>query len=373
MVYLQGRKPPVFHRDIKPENILIDDNNQAYLVDFGLARIGDNTLAVSSLFGGTMGFMPPEQIHNQKLSKASDLYGLGVTLICLITNTNSANIGRLVDFSTNKINFKNQVIFQDSRFVDWLEKMVEPLPTNRYPDAVTALNELKLTDSISFPESHQISYSEVISRLGLDDPEIVQKALLASQKDKALKKKNQPPYGFIATLGLGSAVVSGAVVQTWQWLTTATLSIAVQNFLFAFSVLVILLAIAFTFGGDFVFPVCIVIAWGIFKIIGGTLGAIVGIVAALIIGVIVNQLFARGMVSNIKKNIGNIIENNFYNRGFNGWVTLLYVLLTTATSVCAGILGVLGFSSSLLIALCVVSFPLAGILGYYSGQGEFDP
>ena len=192
LVYLQGRKPPVFHRDIKPENILIDDNNQAYLVDFGLARIGDNTLAVSSLFGGTMEFMPPEQIHNQKLTKASDLYGLGATLICLLTNTKSANIGRLVDFATNKINFKNQVNYQDSKFIDWLEKMVEPLPTNRYPDAITALQELKLTDSISFSESRQISYEEVLSQLGLDDPEVVQKALLASQKKKAaLKKKNK--------------------------------------------------------------------------------------------------------------------------------------------------------------------------------------
>ena len=116
MIYLQKRKPSIFHRDIKPENVLVDEISsvssladggeiKAYLIDFGLARIGNSTMALSSLIGGTLGFMPPEQVHNQKLTKASDLYGLGATLICLITQTKSADIGTLVDFSTNKITF----------------------------------------------------------------------------------------------------------------------------------------------------------------------------------------------------------------------------------------------------------------------------
>ncbi|HEY9704755.1 MAG TPA: serine/threonine-protein kinase, partial [Allocoleopsis sp.] len=109
LVYLQERIPPIFHRDIKPENVLFDDNIQIYLIDFGLARMGNNTINVNSMMGGTLGFMPPEQLQNQKLTEASDLYGLGATLICLITNTQSANIGSLVDFNTNKITFKDKV------------------------------------------------------------------------------------------------------------------------------------------------------------------------------------------------------------------------------------------------------------------------
>jgi serine/threonine protein kinase len=72
LIYLQKRKPSIFHRDIKPENVLVDEISsvsslpdggeiKAYLIDFGLARIGNNTMALSSLIGGTLGFMPPEQ------------------------------------------------------------------------------------------------------------------------------------------------------------------------------------------------------------------------------------------------------------------------------------------------------------------------
>ncbi|GEM_PF-2885298 len=143
LVYLQARIPPVFHRDIKPENVLVDQSLQVYLIDFGLARIGNSTMAVSSIMGGTLGFMPPEQVHNQKLTEASDLYGLGATLICLITQTKSSDLGSLVNFATNKIVFKDKVAKFSFKFIEWLEKMVEPEPANRYENANLALEALK--------------------------------------------------------------------------------------------------------------------------------------------------------------------------------------------------------------------------------------
>ena len=140
LVYLQEERiPGIFHQDIKPENVLVDDDINVYLVDFGLARIGDNTMALSSIMGGTMGFMPPEQIRNLKPTEASDLYSLGATLICLITKTKSVDIGSLVDFDSNKFTFKDKVSKFSFRFLQWLEKMVEPNPANRYESAKIAL------------------------------------------------------------------------------------------------------------------------------------------------------------------------------------------------------------------------------------------
>ncbi len=74
LAYLQHLVPTIIHRDIKPENILIDENNQAYLIDFGLARVNSQDLAMSSVVAGTPGFMPPEELFNRPLTKASDLY-----------------------------------------------------------------------------------------------------------------------------------------------------------------------------------------------------------------------------------------------------------------------------------------------------------
>ncbi|MDX2230094.1 MAG: serine/threonine-protein kinase [Leptolyngbyaceae cyanobacterium bins.349] len=138
LVYLQNRIPPIIHRDIKPENILVDQSGNLYLVDFGFARVGEGEVGVSSVVKGTLGFMPPEQLFNRQLTEASDLYGLGMTLICLLTATKTDRIGDLVDISY-RVSFKHLVPKLNFHWVNWLEKMVEPRLKDRFPNAVTAL------------------------------------------------------------------------------------------------------------------------------------------------------------------------------------------------------------------------------------------
>ncbi|MEP0858126.1 pentapeptide repeat-containing protein [Trichocoleus sp. DQ-U1] len=145
LVYLQQQNPPIIHRDIKPENILVDEQLKVYLVDFGLARIGGGEVAASSTVKGTLGFMPPEQVFNRQLTQASDLYSLGATLVCLLTQTKSTEIGNLVD-EAFRIDFKPRVPKLNPQFIRWLEKMTAPNCKNRYPNAVTALEALKPID-----------------------------------------------------------------------------------------------------------------------------------------------------------------------------------------------------------------------------------
>ena len=150
LAYIQKRYPPVIHRDIKPENILVDAEYNAYLVDFGLAKIRGQNVAVSSIAAGTPGFMPPEEMFNRPLSEASDLYSLGATLICLLTDTSSIDIGQLID-ENYRFNFKKHLKHKvNGKFIWWLEKMVEPNVKNRFPNAATALESLKLTAPV-FP------------------------------------------------------------------------------------------------------------------------------------------------------------------------------------------------------------------------------
>lgn len=155
LVYLQDQKPPIFHRDIKPENILIDpqDATRAYLIDFGFARPDREDVAANSIIKGTLGFMPPEQILNRKLTKASDLYSLGVTLVCLLTGTRSQQVGNLFD-NNHRLKFKHLLPNVNSRFLRWLDKMVAISPGDRYPDAETALTSLHaiaLARTFNFP------------------------------------------------------------------------------------------------------------------------------------------------------------------------------------------------------------------------------
>ncbi|MGB7890903.1 MAG: serine/threonine-protein kinase [Microcoleus sp.] len=151
LVDLQAQKPPIIHRDIKPENLLIDDELNVYLVDFGFARLGGGNIAASSVVKGTMGFMPPEQMFNRELTKASDLYGLGITLICLLTGTKSADVGNLVDANYG-IHFRHLVPPLQQGWMNWLETMVAPRLQDRYPSAADALTALESLDVSSLPK-----------------------------------------------------------------------------------------------------------------------------------------------------------------------------------------------------------------------------
>jgi serine/threonine protein kinase len=150
LVYIQAMIPSVIHRDVKPDNILVDKDINVYLVDFGFARIGTDTVAVSSMGLGTIGFMPPEQLYGKQLTEATDLYGLGATLICLLTGTRSIDMDSLID-DDGKIEFQQKVSKLSIRFIDWLEKMVSPKLKERYANAELALKALRPIYIIRYP------------------------------------------------------------------------------------------------------------------------------------------------------------------------------------------------------------------------------
>ncbi|HAA26380.1 MAG TPA: serine/threonine protein kinase, partial [Cyanobacteria bacterium UBA8553] len=80
LVYLHGLNPSVLHRDIKPSNLILGKDERVYLVDFGAVQ--DRAAAEGATFTvvGTYGYAPLEQFGG-RATPASDLYGLGATLI----------------------------------------------------------------------------------------------------------------------------------------------------------------------------------------------------------------------------------------------------------------------------------------------------
>jgi serine/threonine protein kinase len=142
LVYLQQQYPPIIHRDIKPENILVDQQFNAYLVDFGLAKTQHEKTDLSTLVAGTPGFIPPEEQLGYPLTTASDLYSLGVTLICLLTNTRAGDIGKLID-DHYRVNFNKLLPHISPGFRFWLKKMVAPNRKQRYANAGDALQALE--------------------------------------------------------------------------------------------------------------------------------------------------------------------------------------------------------------------------------------
>ncbi|MBI4768926.1 MAG: protein kinase [Chloroflexi bacterium] len=72
----------IIHRDLKPSNIMLDPAGNAYLTDFGIAKVLQSNLNLTTGTGiiGTPAYMSPEQITGQPLDGRSDVYSLGVVL-----------------------------------------------------------------------------------------------------------------------------------------------------------------------------------------------------------------------------------------------------------------------------------------------------
>ena len=143
LIYLHQQDPPVIHRDIKPSNILLHSRSgntvgQVYLVDFGsvqnqAAKFGGTITVV-----GTYVYMAPEQFGGRSVP-ASDLYGLGATLIYLVTGLHPTELSH----QDLKIQFAARVLHLNPSLMDWLEWMTEPSLEKRLSSAKEAWISLK--------------------------------------------------------------------------------------------------------------------------------------------------------------------------------------------------------------------------------------
>ena len=82
-----AHREKVIHRDIKPSNILLDEDGNAYISDFGIATGVDvpTSLSEEDLLLGSPGYMSPEQVRKEPISSQSDIYCLGITLFEMLT------------------------------------------------------------------------------------------------------------------------------------------------------------------------------------------------------------------------------------------------------------------------------------------------
>ncbi|POO01842.1 Wall-associated receptor kinase [Trema orientale] len=88
---------PIYHRDVKSTNILLDEDLNVKVADFGLSRLAAPGLShVSTCAQGTLGYLDPEYYRNYQLSDKSDVYSYGVVLLELLTSQNA------IDFSRNE-------------------------------------------------------------------------------------------------------------------------------------------------------------------------------------------------------------------------------------------------------------------------------
>ncbi|XP_047317066.1 probable receptor-like protein kinase At2g42960 [Impatiens glandulifera] len=103
-------EPKVIHRDIKSSNILIDQDFNSKVSDFGLAKLLDSGEShVNTRVMGTFGYVAPEYANSGMLNEKSDVYSFGVLLLETVTGRDPVDYGR----PANEVNL-----------VEWLKVMV---------------------------------------------------------------------------------------------------------------------------------------------------------------------------------------------------------------------------------------------------------
>ncbi|MGL5807391.1 MAG: serine/threonine protein kinase [Xenococcaceae cyanobacterium] len=137
LIYLHELNPPVLHRDLKPSNLILGEDEQIYLIDFGAVQAQTAVTGATFTIVGTTGYAPLEQFWGRAVA-ASDLYALGATLIHLLTGISPADLPS----QDSRIQFRDRVNVKPD-LINWLEIITENSVERRFPSAKTALEALR--------------------------------------------------------------------------------------------------------------------------------------------------------------------------------------------------------------------------------------
>ncbi|OIT06652.1 PREDICTED: protein NSP-INTERACTING KINASE 3 [Nicotiana attenuata] len=162
LVYLHEQcDPKIIHRDVKAANILLDEEFEAVVGDFGLAKLLDHRDShVTTAVRGTVGHIAPEYLSTGQSSEKTDVFGFGILLLELITGQKAVDFGRGAN--------------QKGVMLDWVKKLHQEKKLNLMvdKDLKNSFDRIELEEMVQvallcthFSPSHRPKMSEVLRML----------------------------------------------------------------------------------------------------------------------------------------------------------------------------------------------------------------
>ncbi len=198
----------VVHQDVKPSNILADEDGNAYLSDFGIAKVvvEQHDSAEETISFGSPPYMSPEAIMRQPITHQADIYSLGIVLYELLTGrvpfiapNTTAIIQKHINDPVPPLQFIHPDLPQALNLV--MRRATAKAPDARYPDAVSLARDFRqvtglgqMSSSIlpvSLPDSlpEEVVSPERTAQFGEDESEtlVLEAALKPDNPYKGLR------------------------------------------------------------------------------------------------------------------------------------------------------------------------------------------
>ncbi len=193
----------IIHRDLKPGNILFDQYGNAFLSDFGIARLTDSgsTLTGSQIIG-TPAYMSPEQIQgNKEIDGRSDLYALGIILFHILTKEMPFKadtpaklmMAHVLDSVPDITSVRPSLPEGVNRVI---AKAMEKDPDDRYPTGVALAEDYIATIEGRAPADEATRVSE---GLDLENAPTIQTSPISPEEAATVVARGQEAGGMAAT------------------------------------------------------------------------------------------------------------------------------------------------------------------------------